>query len=133
MRAIASSLPSEPDERDHLVDVARVRVHAGEVRDRLADLDVPVQPGALQHDPDARAQRSRALAGIEAEHGDLAGAAVAVALEDLDGRRLAGAVGTEQPEDLAALHGEVDPADGLEVAVGLSQTVDLDRDDRSQR
>ncbi len=46
-------------------------------------------------------ERSR---GIVAEHRDLAAAARAVALEDLHGGRLAGAVGPEQAEHLAALH-----------------------------
>ncbi len=63
----------------------------------------------------------RALAGVVAEHRDLAAAARAVALEDLDGRRLAGAVRAEQAEHLAALHGDVDAAHGLELAVALAQ------------
>src|SRR5581483_5217817 len=61
--------------------------------------------------------RARALAGVPA----------AVALEDLHGRRLAGAVRAEQPKHLALLDREVDPADRLEVPVGLAQAADLDR------
>ena len=53
--------------------------------------------------------------------------AAAVALEDLDGGRLAGAVGAEQAEDLAALDLEGEPAHGLDRAVGLAQVGDLDR------
>jgi hypothetical protein len=49
-----------------------------------------------------RGARGGALAaGIEAEHRDLAGITRAVALEDLDRRRLAGAIGSEDGEDLA--------------------------------
>ena len=46
-----------------------------------------------------------------------AAVALAVALEDLDRRRLAGAVRAEQAEHLAGLDREVDPAQRLEVAV----------------
>ena len=50
----------------------------------------------------------------------------AQALEDLDGRRLAGAVRAEQAEDLAAGDLEVDAVDGDEVAVALGQAADAD-------
>ena len=56
-----------------------------------------------------------------------AAVALAVALEDLDGRRLAGAVRAEQPEDLAGGDLEADAADGLDLAVRLAQAADLDR------
>ena len=57
------------------------------------------------------------LAGIVAEHAHLAGVGAAVALEDLDRGRLAGAVGAEEAEDLAAVDGEVDALEGFDVAV----------------
>ena len=66
----------------------------------------------------SRRSRSRA-AGSWPSTRDVAAAAAAVALEDLDRRRLARAVGPEQPEDLAAAHLEVDAAHGLVLAVGL--------------
>ena len=52
--------------------------------------------------------------------------ALAVALEDLDGGRLAGAVGPEQAEHLAAAHLELDPANCFEVPIGLAKPTDLD-------
>ena len=55
-----------------------------------------------------------ALGGVVAEHAHVAGGAVAVALEDLDGGRLAGPVRAEQAEDLAALDLERQPAHGLD-------------------
>jgi CheY-like chemotaxis protein len=58
--------------------------------------------GRLRHE--ARVER------VVTEHVDVAGVGVAVALEDLGQRRLAGAVGTEQREHLASAHGEVDEA-----------------------
>ena len=49
----------------------------------------------------SRNARSRS-AGVVAEHADLAGVGAAVALEDLEQGGLAGAVGAEQGEQLAA-------------------------------
>src|SRR3954449_13615698 len=102
-------LAAQPGELEHLVDVARCRIQAAPVLERLADRDVAIHTAALQDDPHPRAQLARALAGVEAEHRDDPARARAVALEDLDGRRLAGAVGAQQAEDLAARDLEVDP------------------------
>ena len=67
-------------------------VHGGEVLERLADPDVAVEAGALEHNPRAGSQLSRALAGVEAQHLHVASSAMAVTLEYLDSGRLAGAV-----------------------------------------
>ena len=50
---------------------------------------------------------------VEAEHRDRAAVGAAQALQDLDGGRLAGAVGAEEAEQLAAAHGEGDAAEHL--------------------
>ena len=50
-----------------------------------------------------------------------------VALADLDRRRLAGTVGTEQGEDLTAADVEVQAVDGDELAVALDEPADGDR------
>ena len=50
---------------------------------------------------DAFAERAFPAAGVAAEHTHLAGGRRAVPLEDLDDRRLPGAVGAEQRDDLA--------------------------------
>ena len=63
---------------------------------------------------------------VHAEHARLAAAARAVALEDLDDRRLARAVGPQQTEHLAASHLEADPTHSLHLAVGLAQVAHLD-------
>src|SRR3954469_600577 len=63
-------LALQPDQGDDLVGVAGVRVHAAEVLERLADADVVVEARLLQDDAQALAQRARAVAGVEAEHGD---------------------------------------------------------------
>src|SRR4051812_11705451 len=104
-----------------------MRIKARPVAQRLARGDVAVDAARLEHDADLAAQRAAAPAGVVPEHRDLAAAARAVALEDLDRRRLAGAVRAEQAEHLTAAHGYVDPAHRLELAVALAQRVNLDR------
>ena len=69
--------------------------------------------------------RSR-VRGIHIEHADAAGGPQEEALEDLEGRRLAGAVGPQEGEHLAALDGEVDATDRFERSVSLHETCDLD-------
>ena len=125
-RALVGRL-RQAGQRDRLVDVARRRIQAGPVRDGLAHGQVPVHAAGLEHDAEPLAQGDRPRSGVEAEHGHAAARARAVALEDLDRRRLAGAVGPEQAEDLAAPDGEGDAAHGGLLAVGLAQVLDLDR------
>src|SRR5207248_2746977 len=111
---------------DHLVDVAGMRVHRGEMGERLPHPNVAVKPGALEDDPDSSSERRGTPAWVEAEHADLARAALAVALEDLDCGGLTGAVRPQQAEDLAATDHEVDPPDSFEIAIRLVQSADLD-------
>src|SRR6185436_10576369 len=101
-------------------------VGLGEVLDRLADRDAGVQPGALKHDPDPLLELAVAPLGVVAEHPDLASAAAPVALQDLDRCGLSGPVWTEQPVDLAGLHGEREALHGLDRAVALAEVGDLD-------
>jgi hypothetical protein len=104
---------------DRLLHAAGGGVEAREVLDRLAHGQVRVGAAALEHDADPAAQLGRAQGRVVAEHRDLAAVAVAVALEDLDGGRLARPVGPEQAVDLAAADRERQAADGLVGAVGL--------------
>ena len=67
------------------------------------------------------------MPGSKPSTSHLAAVPLPVALEDLDGRGLAGAVRAEQPEDLADRHLEVDSTHRLERAVGLAQAPDGDR------
>ena len=62
----------EADEVDHLVDVARVLVVAGEHPVDLAHRQHRPELRFLQHDADPLAEGALGLAGIEAEHADLA-------------------------------------------------------------
>src|ERR1700730_10703380 len=113
-------------QRQDLLDLARSRVEAPPVAQGLARGHVAVDPARLQPYSDALAQRPAAHARIGPEHGDLAATAHAVALEDLHGGGLAGAVRAEEAEHLASPHGYVDPPHRLEGAVALAQVVHRD-------
>src|SRR5205823_1446858 len=95
----SGALLLEPDERDHLVDVARPSVVAGEERGVLDDREVRVHRGRLEDDADPLAPFLGRVLGIRAEHLDAAAVTTPVALEDLDAGRLARAVRAEQAED----------------------------------
>ena len=86
------------------------------------------QRRALQHDADLLAPGAARLLRILAQDEHLAGVTLAVALENLDGGRLAGAVGAEQAEHLARADLQVDAAQRLMRAVRLAQAGDADRD-----
>ena len=78
--------------------------------------------------PIARLQLGTLSTWVDAEHCDVAAVAPPVALEDLHRRRLAGAVGSQQGEHLAAPDLEVDAAHGLQIPVGLLEPAHLDSD-----
>jgi len=91
-------LVAEADQVDRLLDRPWSLVEAGEEVDRLADGPERVELALLEDEADAVAPGPVRGGGIDAEDGDLAAAPLAVALEDLDRRRLAGAVGAEEPK-----------------------------------
>ena len=111
----------EADELDHLVDIAGLRVVPGEHPVYLTHRQRRRHVRRLQDDPDPLAQRRAAMLGVDAEHRHVAAVAGAVPLENLDRRRLTGAVRPEQAEHLALLDGEADAADGFDLAVALAQ------------
>ena len=81
-----------------------------------------------------RSRKSRVgPARIGAQHADVTRRARAVALEDLDGRRLAGPVLTEQGVDLALADLERDPVDRPERPVLLAQIPNLTTPMRARR
>src|SRR5262249_24802711 len=109
-----------------LVHRARARVVAREESQHLGDGQRLVHRRGLEHDADPLAPVTARLSRIRAEDLDGATVAIAVAFEDLDGGRLACAVRAEEPEALAALDVERDPAHRLERAVRLAQVPDGD-------
>ena len=66
----------QPDERDGVVDVARVREVPGEHPDGLAHRVHGIELALLQHEPDPLPPRARRPGGIEAEHRHLSGGPV---------------------------------------------------------
>ena len=119
-------LAGQAHELDELAGRAPARVVAPVHGEDLRHGQLGLGGGLLQDDADALAQRPLAVLGVVAEHAHLAGAAGAVALEDLGRGGLARAVGAEEAEDLPGGDGEGDVAHRLHVAVGLAQAVDLD-------
>ncbi len=65
--------------------------------------------------------RAAVLPAGMAEHGDAPGGRAHEAAGDLRQRRLAGAVGTEQADELALADAQVDTVEGDGRAVGLAQ------------
>jgi hypothetical protein len=120
-------LVREPDQLDELVHRPPARVHPPVQRDELADGELVVHPGLLQDDADPLAELPAAVPRVQAQDLDMAAGAVAMALQDLDGRGLARAVRSEDAEHLTFGDGEAQAVDGRERAVALVQVVDDDR------
>src|SRR6202011_4961906 len=90
------------------------RVVAAVHLEQLGDRELVLDTALLQHDPDPLAQRPLAARRIHPEHADFAPGALPIALENLDGRGLAGAVGPEQTEDLPYPHLEAHATHSLD-------------------
>ena len=127
VRTRLAAFSREPDDVDDLVDRARRGVEAGVHLEHLARGEIRVEAARLQHDADARPELRAAVGRIEAEHADVAAVALAVPLEDLDRRRLARAVRSEDRQHFALGDAEAEVANGGDTAVRLAQTPDLDR------
>ena len=77
-------------------------VNLGEERDVLVDAQVAVEREALREVADRSGDVAVLLHRILAEHADGAVIHVQQSADRADRRRLAGAIGTDQPEHLAA-------------------------------
>ena len=120
---------TQPHEVEELVHRHRIGVVAGEEVEDAARPEHGVDAAALEHDPDAAAEGGVVGDGPEPEDAHLAGGRPPVALERLDRRRLAGAVGPEHDEHLARRGGQVDAVDrgrraGRSVAHGEAGDLD---------
>src|SRR6202453_2285956 len=122
---LALFLAGEADEPDHLADIARIGVVARVAGDRLAHGQVRLHRELLEHQADLLAQLppGAPVARIEAGDDDLALVRLPVALEDLQHRRLAGAVRAEQGEDLPVPDGKAHPRHGVGGAIALPQVL----------
>jgi hypothetical protein len=93
-------------------------------RDVLPDAEVAEQPDVLEcpGDPGPGEGLGRGSGEIGAVEHDAAAARGDDAGEQVEGRRLAGAVGADQPQDLAAAQLQVVVGEGGEAAEALRQT-----------
>ncbi len=102
---------AQADEVEQFVRRHGVGVVAGEEVEDAARAEHGVHAAALEHHPDATAERGVVGAGVEAQDARLAGDGAAVALQRLDGGRLAGTVGPEHDDHLARFGGKVEAVD----------------------
>src|SRR6202166_3085452 len=117
-------LLGQSDQLDDLRGGARRRVVAPIELDKLGHRQHRRHGRLLEHEPHALVEPPAATVRVDPEHRHRSSVPGAVALEDLDGGGLACAVRAEEPEDLPLLHGETDPANRFDGAVGLAQAVD---------
>ena len=88
--------------------------------------EIVVEADRVGQIADAPLDRKRLARRIEAEHAHLACRDVGQPEHHQDGGGLAGAVGAEQAENLAAADGERDVVDGDRRSVGLGEALGLD-------
>ena len=125
----AGALLLEPDHRQQVVDPRLGGGHVvepGEELQQLGGRQVVEERRRLKLDADDPADRVAAGHGVEPGDADRAGVGGAQALDHLQGRRLSGAVGAEDAEDLPLGDEQVDAGDGGEAAVALDEAAGLD-------
>src|SRR6185437_1548206 len=88
--------------------------------------EVVVEPDGVRHVADAALDRERIARRIVTEHPRLPTADVAQAQQHQDGRRLAGAVRAEQPEDFAFADAERHAIDGNRRPIAFGEALGLD-------
>ena len=103
------------------------RVESAVLDERLARSGATIHATVLQHQPDPGPQRPPAGRGILPQDRDRAAVARAVALDDLDGRGLAGAVRPEQRHDLAATDRQGHAVEHGPRPVSLDDAIENDR------
>jgi hypothetical protein len=84
-------------------------------------------PAVLREDADALAGGHRLRDGVDARHARRPRVGDELAGQDVDRRRLPGAVRPEEPVQLSRLHGEGEPVERRHVAVPLLEPVGFDR------
>lgn len=116
---------------EHLAHPARDRggldaVQLGVQAQVLRGGEVAVERRVLEDETDVAAHGVAPRGHVEAADVGGAGGRGDQRAEHVDGRALAGAVGAEEAEDLAAVDRERHAPDGLDVPVGLGEVDDLD-------
>ncbi|MNT03907.1 hypothetical protein D3C72_1384640 [compost metagenome] len=93
---------------------------------RLPNREKRIENQFLGHHAEHAARHAVVVHHIVPEHAHAARIGAVQAREDRDQRGLAGTVGTEQAEELAALDGETDTLERLQVAVALADIGNFD-------
>src|ERR1700690_4206666 len=107
----------ERDDSEDVVGVAPLDKKKPEQGNDLGHRKAFQEGRLLKRNADPLAQRPLVARPGEAKNLDVAVGGLKQPLENFDGRRLAGAVRTEQAEALACVHVEVEPVDGDHAAV----------------
>ena len=102
------------DACDHVGRLKTFAIETAEQGQRLQDGELFREPRFLQRDADPLADFIIGLAPSQPQYFDVAGSRGQQALEDFDGRRLAGSVGSQQSEAFAALDVQIEPAHGVD-------------------
>ena len=107
----------EPRHRHAIGDAAWIGVIAAREFEQLTDAQRVGNASRLKHHPDAPARSQ--LAGRLPEQCDLAAVGLCKPEQQRDCRGLAGAVGAQQRQQLAAMHLQVEPVERAHLAVSL--------------
>src|SRR5882762_10385189 len=121
----------ELDEREHFVDGVRLAVERSKQREDFADGELVGELCFLQlnAEPFAQGASRRSVLPPHAEDFDVARVGRRQPFEDLDRRRLAGAVRAEQPKTFAGADAEIEAGDRDDVIEALHQRPTVDRYD----
>ena len=117
----------EPDEFEELLGDSGLAVTLREHARGFQYREHPEVAGFLQHDADPGAPTPPRSPRIFTQTRYLPRIAFPVAFQDLDGRRLARPVGTEDREDLAVADVEIQILHRVQLPVGLRQTARVRR------
>ena len=124
--AVGCGLGSETDHVDELPGREGIGVERGEVVDDLVDREFLIIRRSLRHHPHLDTPLAFVVLGVASQHAHRTAGAPLRAREDVDGGRLAGAVGPQEGEYLSGFHLQVDIVDRHETPVCFPQSADGD-------
>jgi hypothetical protein len=101
-------------------------IERGPEVDGLPDFDAFLKLGRLQLNTNAILQRVDVAEGIETDHGNGTGVRLPQPFDTLHGRRLPGAIWSDESEDLAGVDVERHVVDGNDRSVGFADARDVD-------
>src|SRR5690606_18629378 len=122
---LAAREVGEPERLEQLARGHGVGVVPADEVDDLPDPQRGRQPGLLRRR--AEADAAGGVPRVAAEQPDGAGVGAAQAGDEAQERRLPGAVGAEEPDELAVPHGQVDVVQGDGGPEGAGHALDADR------